>query len=82
MLFNFLKRSESESNPKFLLRLTNFTDVKNQLIRGVIGLRGKASLLIVSTKRVETKIKELIKEHTLALKRARKTKQKNLSAEK
>ena len=32
---NFLRRSESESNPKFLLQLPNFTDVKNQLISDV-----------------------------------------------
>ena len=36
--YNFLRRSESESNPKFLLQLPNFTDVKNQLISDVIGL--------------------------------------------
>ena len=39
--YNFLRRSESESNPKFLLQLPNFTDVKNQLISDVIGLWGK-----------------------------------------
>ena len=38
--YNFL-RSECESNPKFLLQLPNFTDVKNQLISDVIGLWGK-----------------------------------------
>ena len=80
--YNFLRRSESESNPKFLLQLPNFTDVKNQLISDVIGLWGKASLPIISTKRVETKLKELIKKYTLALKRVRKTKEKDLSGEK
>ena len=80
--YNFLRRSESESNPKFLLELPNFTDVKNQLISDVIGLSGKASLPIISTKRVETKLKELIKKYTLALKRVRKTKEKDLSGEK
>ena len=40
--YNFLRRSESESNPKFLLQLPNFTDVKNQLISDVIGLLGES----------------------------------------
>ena len=66
--YSFLRRSKSESNPKFLLQLPNFVDVKNQLISDVIGLWGKASLPIISTKRVETKLKELIKKYTLALK--------------
>ena len=49
--YNFLRRSESESNPKFLLQLPNFTDVKNQLISDVIGLWGKASLPIIFHKK-------------------------------
>ena len=80
--YSFLRRSKSESNPKFLLQLPNFVDVKNQLISDVIGLWGKASLPIISTKRVETKLKELIKKYTLALKRVKKIKQKDLSGEK
>ena len=48
----------------------------------MVGLWGKVSLPIISTKRVETKLKELIKKYTLALKRVRKTKQKDLSGEK
>ena len=55
--YNFLRKSASESNPKFIKKLPNFEDVKDRLTSDVTNIWTKANLPIVSLITVKTKIK-------------------------
>lgn len=65
----YLRKQLTETNPKFLKKIPHYKDLKDQLLRDVVGVWNKACLPVLSKQRIEAKLKELIEKYNAARKK-------------
>ena len=59
--YYYLKKTVQDWNVKFMKKSPGFRDVKDKLMRDVVALWDKACVPIISSQRIEAKLKDLIR---------------------